>query len=66
MLNQQTWLTQGLNKRIIGTMMQITLCHSLKQQPGLGMSAYWSLFANDNSDNRTSEICKGFLEYRVN
>ena len=65
MLNQQTWLTQGLNKRIIGTMMQITLCHSLKQQPGLGMSAYWSLFANVNSNDRTPEIWIGFLEDRV-
>lgn len=35
--------------------MQHTICHSqLKQQPGLGMSAYWSLFANINSD-RTPE-----------
>ncbi len=35
--------------------MQYTVCHSLKQQPGLGMSAYWSMFANENSD-RTPEI----------
>jgi hypothetical protein len=42
--------------------MQHTFCHSLKQQqPGLGMSAYWSLFANTNSD-RTPEITTGFRE----
>jgi hypothetical protein len=58
-------LTQGLNKRIIGTMMHSTICHSLKQQPGLGMSAYWSLFANVNSNDRTPEITVGFLEDRV-
>lgn len=35
--------------------MQHTFSHSLtKQQPVLGMSAYWSLFANINSD-RTPE-----------
>jgi hypothetical protein len=35
--------------------MQHTLCHSLiKQQSTVGMSAYWSLFANINSD-RTPE-----------
>jgi hypothetical protein len=45
-------------------MMQHILCHSLKQQqPGLGMSAYWSLFANTNvKSDRTSEIRLGFQE----
>jgi len=38
--------------------MQYTVCHLLKQQPGLGMSAYWSAFANENSD-RTPEITQG-------
>ncbi len=43
-------------------MMQNTFNHSLKQQqPGLGMSAYWSLFATINSD-RTPEIRPGFQE----
>jgi hypothetical protein len=42
--------------------MQHTFCHSLKQQQSvLGMSAYWSLFANTNSD-RTPEIKTGFRE----
>jgi len=45
--------------------MQTTSCHLLKQQPGLGMSAYWSLFLNVNSNDRTSEIRVGFLEDRV-
>lgn len=37
-------------------MMQHITCHSqFKQQPGLGMPAYWSLFANLSND-RTSEI----------
>jgi hypothetical protein len=38
------------------------IIHSLKQQqPGLGMSAYWSLFANVSND-RTPEIRLGFQE----
>jgi hypothetical protein len=42
--------------------MQHTFSHSqLKQQPVLGMSAYWSLFANTNSD-RTPEITIGVRE----
>jgi len=42
-------------------MMQHTFCHSLKQQqPGLGLSAYWSMFANENSD-RTPEIKVGSI-----
>jgi hypothetical protein len=42
--------------------MQHFLSHSLKQQqPGLGMNAYWSLFANSNSD-RTPEITIGVRE----
>ena len=57
-------MTRGLNKSIIGTMMQHNICHSLKQQPGLGMSAYWSMFANGSND-RTPEIKVGFLEDRV-
>lgn len=41
--------------------MKNTICHSLKQLPNQGMSAYWSLFAIENSD-RTPEINVGFLE----
>ena len=41
--------------------MQHNLCHSLKQQPVIGTLAYWSMFANYNSD-RTSEIRTGFRE----
>lgn len=45
--------------------MQHNLCHSLKQQqPGLGMLAYWSVFATTNSD-RSPEIKVGFLEEGV-
>ena len=45
--------------------MQHICISSLKQQqPGLGMSAYWSLFANTNSD-RTPEITTGFQENRM-
>jgi len=44
--------------------MQTTFNHSLKQkQSGLGMSAYWSLFANTfNSSDRTPEIRIGVRE----
>jgi len=43
-------------------MMQHSLCHSLKQQQSkLGMSAYWSLFANVSND-RTPEITIGVQE----
>lgn len=40
--------------------MQYTFSHSQKQQPKLGMSAYWSMFANTNSD-RTPEIKLGSI-----
>lgn len=42
--------------------MQTIICHSLvKQQFQFGLLAYWSVFANGNSD-RTPEIKSGFQE----
>ena len=43
--------------------MQNTFSHLItKQQPGLGMPAYWSVFATSNDNGRTSEIRVGFQE----
>lgn len=44
-------------------MMQTTFNHSLKQQQSvLGMSAYWSLFANTINSDRTPESISGVQE----
>ena len=46
-----------INKHTIGNMMQTFMIHSLnKQLPQLGMQAYWSVFANESSNDRTPEI----------
>lgn len=36
--------------------------HTVKQQPNLGTTAYWSMFAPLNSEDRSSEIRLGFQE----